>query len=103
MSAAKLPTYAHVQMGYHLIILNLFHCLHCKGVLPLSDAAQSLEEMERRLPTATDETSAAMRMIIRGMAAGLRDLSGEAPPPNPKAPPPPMRPNLRIIPGGRSD
>jgi hypothetical protein len=90
---------AQVQMAYHLIITNLFHCLHCKDVLPLSDAVASLESMDNQLPA---EMPAVTRGILRTMIGSLQKLAEEAPPPNPGAPPAPMRPDLRLIPGGRN-
>ena len=99
MDNSQLSMVAQTQMGYHMVILNLFHCLHCKGVLPFGEAIRSLEDMDQKLTTGVPP---ATRTVLQGMIAGLKDLSGGAPPPNPAAPPPPMRPSLQVIQGGRN-
>jgi hypothetical protein len=92
-------TMMSVQMGYSMVIIHLFHCLHSKGILPLSEAATSLDETVAALPPSV---APGTLMVMQAVATNLRDLAGQNLPTDPSKPPPPTRPTLRIIQGGLS-
>jgi hypothetical protein len=93
-----LDVVAQVQMGYDLILLHLFYCLHHKGVLPLTDAAQSIEEIVTEL---SDKLATPTRTIMTTMVKNLRQISEQGRPPDPSETTPPTRPYLQVIQGGR--
>src|SRR4051794_3559565 len=88
---------AQFQMGTIIVLTHVFNCLYHRGVLPIGEAISSLEETERGLPA---DAAPATRSIIFSVVQGLRHQAA-APSSDPSKPPPPTRPDLRVIQGGR--
>jgi len=100
MADEQAAAIAALMTGMQLTMLHIFNCLHHRGVLPLAEAARSLAETEANIPADADPRG---RVPVQQMVKALRDLAAKASPPDPSAPQPPTRPNLRLIRGGRSD
>jgi hypothetical protein len=76
-----------VMLAYNIILVHLFSCLNSKGILPFSEAAQSLQgtlELARATPEKTQH-------IIKVMIQSLEKLAAVGDPPDPSKPPPPIR------------
>lgn len=100
MEAKQLAAIMDVQIGIQIALLHTFTCLHHKGVISLSEAAESFEGTAKALP---QNSSAGTRLIVGQMARSLRMLAEQNTPPNPAGPPPATRPDLRLIQGGRTE
>lgn len=76
-----------MMMGLQITVLHIFSCLNAKGILPFSEAAQSLQETVDILESAPDPTKATIQLIVRT----LEKYAGENYMPDPTKPPPPTR------------
>jgi hypothetical protein len=100
VDSEQLPLAVQIQMGTLVCLLHTFTCLHHKGVISLTDAAQSFDATEKALPPNMSQVS---RLVVSQMARSLQMLADQKQSPNPAGPPAPTRPNLQVIQGGKTD
>jgi len=78
-----------ILLGQQIVLLGIFRCLHVKGVIPFSQAAQSLQEMLNIFEDAPEKTKA----VIELMMQSLQEFASSGDPHDESKPPPTMRLN----------
>jgi hypothetical protein len=77
----------HALTALNIVILHIFSCLNAKGVLPFSEAAQSLQETLDVLGTPSPQ----IKSVIELMITSLQKFAADGEQIDPSKTPPPTR------------
>ncbi len=77
----------HALAAFNIVILHIFSCLNAKGILPFSEAAQSLQETLEVLETPSPQIKGVIQLMIKS----LEKFAADGEPIDPSKTPPPTR------------
>lgn len=84
---------AQILLGQQIVLLAIFRCLDAKGVIPFSQAVQSLQEILSIFKDAPEKTKAVIELIIQS----LQGFASSADPYDESKPPPAMSLHFKPI------